>query len=211
MLPLARLGLETPGLEAENIDLYLGIIEERVRSRRTGAQWQLDSLAALSDEGPMSERLSAITAAIGERQRGGSPVHGWELARLEEGGGWKQSFLSVEQCMDTDIVTVNEHEPVDLVAKLMVWNNIRHVMVEDDNNRLVGIVSQRSLLRLIGTYNPEQHDGPMPVSEVMQKDPVTVTPNPVPSAGSGLLNNGAQITASGPSAIRSRMRAKASR
>lgn len=176
MLPLARLGLETPHLEPENIDLYLGVIEERVRSRQTGAQWQFDSLAAMADQGPLSERLSAITAAIGSRQRSGRPVHTWELARLDEGGGWKQSYLSVEQCMDTDIVTVNQHEPVDLVANLMVWNNIRHVMVEDDDNRLVGLVSQRKLLGLVGTYHPEQMEAPLPVSEIMQRDPVTVAP-----------------------------------
>jgi CBS domain-containing protein len=58
----------------------------------------------------------------------------------------------------------------------MDWNHIRHVLVEDHANRLVGLVSQRALLRLIGSYDPEQRDGPMPVSEVMQRDPVTVTP-----------------------------------
>ena len=176
LLPLAREGLETPGLEQENIDLYLGVIEERVRTGRTGAFWQLESMTQLADEGPMAERLTAITAAIATRQRGGSPVHTWEPARLEEGAGWKQSYLTVEHCMDTDIVTVNEHEPVDLVANLMVWNNIRHVMVEDDENRLIGLVSQRKLLGLVGTYHPEERDGPMPVSEIMQRDPVSVAP-----------------------------------
>ena len=78
--------------------------------------------------------------------------------------------------MDADIVTVNEQEPVDLVANMMVWKNIRHVMVEDDENRLVGLVSQRKLLSLVGTYHPEERDDPMPVSEIMQRDPVTVTP-----------------------------------
>ncbi|MCW8983798.1 MAG: CBS domain-containing protein, partial [Thermoanaerobaculales bacterium] len=88
----------------------------------------------------------------------------------------KQSYATVEHCMATDIVTVNEHEPVDLVAKMMVWKNIRHVMVEDADNRLVGLVSQRKLLNLVGTYHPEERDDPMPVSEIMQRDPVTVTP-----------------------------------
>jgi CBS domain-containing protein len=78
--------------------------------------------------------------------------------------------------MDTDLVTVDPHEPVDLVANLMVWNNIRHVLVEDADNRLVGLVSQRALVKLVGTYHPEQLDGPLPVSEVMQRNPVTVEP-----------------------------------
>jgi CBS domain-containing protein/gamma-glutamyl:cysteine ligase YbdK (ATP-grasp superfamily) len=176
MLPLARAGLAGSGVEARDIDTYLDVIEERVRSGRTGAQWQLSSLSNLAGRGPQSERLSAVTAALVRRETEGHPVHTWDPARLDEGGGWKQNYLSVEQCMDTDLVTVNEHEPVDLVAHLMDWNQIRHVLVEDDDNRLVGIVSQRALLRLVGSYHPEQLDGPLPVSDIMQRHPVTVTP-----------------------------------
>jgi len=176
LTPLARAGLTAAGIDAGDIDRYLGTVEERVRTGRTGAQWQLESLAGLGRKGPRSERLSAITAAIANRQQTGEPVHTWQPARLEEGGGWKQNYLTVEQCMDTDLVTVDQHEPVDLVANLMVWNNIRHVLVEDDENRLVGLVSQRALVKLVGTYHPEQMDGPLPVSEVMQRDPVTVEP-----------------------------------
>ncbi len=176
MLPLARAGLAGSGLDAADIDRYLDVIEERVRSGRTGSQWQLSSLASIAGRGPLSERLSAVTAALIRREETGQPVHTWDPARLDEGGGWKQNYLSVEQCMDTDLVTVNEHEPVDLVAHLMDWNQIRHVLVEDADNRLVGIVSQRALLRLVGSYHPEQLDGPLPVSEVMQGNPVTVTP-----------------------------------
>jgi len=176
LLPVAREGLEASGLDGNDIDLYLGTVEERVRSRRTGAQWQLDSLAALGAKGPLSERLSAVTAAIAARQLGGQPVATWELAQLEEGGGWKQNYLTVEHCMDTDLVTVDQNEPVDLVANLMVWNNIRHVMVEDAENHLVGMVSQRALIKLVGTYHPENREGPLPVAEIMKREPVTVAP-----------------------------------
>lgn len=176
LLPLARQGLLSAGLDGGDIDTYLGVVEERVRSGRTGAQWQLSSLAGLSGRGPMSERLSALTGATAARQADNQPVHTWQPARLEEGGGWKQNYLSVEHCMDTDLVTVNEHEPIDLVAHLMDWNRIRHVLVEDADNHLVGIVGQRALVRLVGNYHPEQMDSPMPVSEVMARDPVTVTP-----------------------------------
>jgi CBS domain-containing protein/gamma-glutamylcysteine synthetase len=176
LLPLARRGLEDSEVEQGDIDTYLGVLEERVRSGMTGSQWQLSSMAGLGRKGPLSERLSAITAATAARQQAGEPVHTWQPARLEEGGGWKQNYLKVEHCMDTDLVTVRADEPVDLVANLMVWNNIRHVLVEDAENHLVGIVSQRALLRLVGTYHPEQMEGPLPVSEVMARNPVTVEP-----------------------------------
>ena len=176
LLPISREGLEASGLDGGDIDLYLGTMEERVRSRHTGAQWQIVSLSSMSSKAPLSERLSAVTAAISARQLDGKPVASWELAGLDEGGGWKQNYLTVERCMDTDLVTVEENEPVDLVANLMVWNSLRHVMVEDAENRLVGMVSQRALIKLVGTYHPEQHEGPLPVSEIMLREPVTVTP-----------------------------------
>jgi len=130
----------------------------------------------MGGKGPKAEQLAAITAGMASRQEGGEPVHTWVPATLDEGGGWQQNYLKVEQWMDTDILTVNEHEPVELVAQLMDWNNIRYVLVEDDENRLVGQVSQRVLLRLVGNYNPDQRDSPMPVSEIMQTAPVTVAP-----------------------------------
>jgi CBS domain-containing protein/gamma-glutamylcysteine synthetase len=176
LLPLAREGLLDSGIDAGDADLYLGVIRERVASGRTGSQWQLSSLAGMEGKGPRSERLSALTAATVNRQLTGEPVHTWAPARLEEGGGWQQNYLSVEHCMDTDLVTVNEDEPVELVTHLMEWNNIRHVLVEDSHNHLVGVVAQQALLRLIGTYDPDQTEGPMPVSEVMHVNPITVTP-----------------------------------
>jgi CBS domain-containing protein len=176
LLPMAREGLVSSGVDAAEADLYLGVVEARVRSGRTGAQWALASLTGMGDRGPTTERMSALTAAAIRRQATGEPVHTWEPATLAEGGGWRHNYLVVEQCMDTDLVTVGEDEPVDLVAHLMDWNNIRHVLVEDGDNHLVGIVSQRAMVRLVGTYNPEQLGGPLPVSAIMQANPVTVSP-----------------------------------
>lgn len=176
LLPIAREGLQASHIDGGDIDLYMGTIEERVRSRHTGAQWQIASLSAMGTVAPLSERMSAITAAIADRQRTGEPVARWGLAEIGEGGDWQQGYLTVENCMDTDLVTVAESEPVDLVANLMVWNNIRHVMVEDVDHRLVGMVSQRALIKLIGTYHPERLDGPLAVSAIMKRDPVTVAP-----------------------------------
>jgi CBS domain-containing protein len=78
--------------------------------------------------------------------------------------------------MTTDLFTVQPHEPIDLVALLMVWNNIRHVLVEDDQHRLVGIVSHRMLLRLFGRPIPKENGQPAPVSSIMVADPIVITP-----------------------------------
>ncbi len=176
LLPLAKDGLMASQIDEDDIARYLGVIEERVASNRTGAQWLLDSFASLGQHGPLGERLSALTGATAARQREGAPVHRWAPARIEEGGGWKQNFLFVEQYMRTDLITVTEDEPIDLVAQLMEWNRVRYILVENDANELVGIVSQRALARLVGRMGATAFGLPVSVGEVMRPDPVTVSP-----------------------------------
>lgn len=100
----------------------------------------------------------------------------WESASLDEAGGWKQHYLMVEQFMTTDLFTVNEDEPIDLVASLMDWEKIRHVPVEDHEDNLVGLVSYRSLIHLMAQGEFSRREAPIPVSEVMKRNLVTVDP-----------------------------------
>ncbi len=178
LLPVAREGLRSSGIIGEDVDRYLDVIQERVTTRRTGSQWQLDSLLAMKSEGTRAERLSAIVAATFDRQRSGQPVHTWSHARLPEGLlARRLEKTRVEQYMSTDLVTVNEEELVDLVACLMDWQRIRHVLVEDHDHRLVGLVTHRNLLRFLAKQSDA--DGPgadLAVKEIMIRDPVTVSP-----------------------------------
>jgi CBS domain-containing protein len=189
LLPLAREGLLSSGIDAGDTEEYLTVIEERVRAGQTGSQWMLSSLREMGDRGTLAEQMCALTAASVSRLQSGQPVHQWKFARLEEAGGWSHNYLHVEQYMDTDLVTVDEDEPVDLVARLMDWNRIRHVLVEDSDNRLVGVVSRRAMLGLVGTYHPEQLDGPKPVREVMTRDPITVSPETTTLDAIGLMRH----------------------
>jgi CBS-domain-containing membrane protein len=69
---------------------------------------------------------------------------------------------------------VKQNEPIDLAAHVMDWRHVRHVPVEDDHNRLVGLVSHRSLLRLMARKLTESGDRPTMVHEIMERDLVTV-------------------------------------
>ena len=176
LIPLAKSGLEDLEIEPAEISHYLGVIEERVESGLTGAVWQLRSLHGMSDQGTRPERLTALTSAIVRRQREGLPGHRWEPAQIWEAGGWRHNFLTVEQYMVTDLFTVHEDEPIELVAFLMDKQNIRHVLVEDDAHRLVGLVSYRSILRLVANAGTPGTSETEPVSTVMEVNPVTVSP-----------------------------------
>ena len=176
LLPLARRGLKARGIDAADIERYLDTVEARVDSRRTGARWQLNSLAEMGELGTLEERMAALVAATVERQRHARPVHEWARAELNEAGSWKPSYLRVEQYMSTDLLTVNEDQAIDLVANLMDWHRIHHVPVEDHDHRLVGLVSHRPLLRFLASDEGRGADGPIPVSRVMVTDLVTAGP-----------------------------------
>jgi CBS domain-containing protein len=176
LLPLARRGLENSAIDPKDIDLYLGVVEERVQSKQTGSQWFHLSLAGMKGKGPEAERMSALVGSIVRQQQAGTPVSKWKLATLEEAGGWKEHYLRVEQFMSNDLFTVQEDEPIDLVASLMDWEKIRHVPVEDHEHRLVGLVSYRSLIHLLAQGELWRRGAPVPVGDVMKRDLITVGP-----------------------------------
>jgi CBS domain-containing protein/gamma-glutamylcysteine synthetase len=177
LLPIADQGLSAAGVDAADRERYLGILERRVRSGRTGSRWLLFSLAAMKDEGTLGERLNALTMATVARQRAGLPVSQWEPASRAEGGGWKHNYVKVEQFMTTDLYTVHEDDPVELAAHLMEWHRIRHVPVEDREHRLVGLVSYRTMLRLLSDHDSQDRPAAaIPVGEVMKRDPIVIGP-----------------------------------
>ncbi|KPJ81126.1 MAG: hypothetical protein AMS19_08665 [Gemmatimonas sp. SG8_23] len=175
-LPLARAGLAEAGVSPNDIDRYLGIIHERVESGTTGARWMVRSAQRMRDLGTRSERLAAITAAAVAREKAGAPCHTWGDADIREAGGWRLTYERIEQLMTTSLFTVHEEELVDMVAFLMARKRIRHVLVEDDANQLVGMVSYRSVLRLMADgFEPGSGEAP-PVRDIMERNPVSVAP-----------------------------------
>jgi predicted transcriptional regulator/gamma-glutamyl:cysteine ligase YbdK (ATP-grasp superfamily) len=175
LLPLARAGLKAQKVDEADIDLYLGTLEERVRTGQTGAQWTLKSLAALGSKGTKDMRHRALTEAIFARQQAGDPVHRWPTVKSDVPGDWTESYRTVGQFMTTDLFTVRPDDLVDLAASVMDWQHIRHVPVEDDEGRLVGLVSHRDLLRLLSREG-QKTGGAVSVRDIMKADPVTVSP-----------------------------------
>ena len=84
----------------------------------------------------------------------------------------KDDCRTVGQVMVRQVFTVRATDRIERAADLMEWKHIRHVPVEDDEGFLVGIVTYRTLLPLLGLVR----NAPVPVSEVMKALPVTVTP-----------------------------------
>jgi CBS domain-containing protein len=172
LLPYARQGLQRQGIPTEDISRYLDTIEERVESGQTGSVWMLRSLARM-EGAPSDVRLRSLTAAIHRNQHTDEPVHRWPLAELYRTRDWFPSYRTVGQFMSTELFTVRPQDPVDLAAKMMEWQHIRYVPVEDDHGRLAGLISYRSMLKLVD-MRKEGESAPIVVEDIMHRGPVTV-------------------------------------
>ena len=175
LLPRARQGLQSAGIDSADTKRLLGIIEERVSKEKTGAQWMIDSLAAMDKEAKTNVRMRTLTAAMKVHQVANEPVHTWKLAEIEEKSDWIDNYRTVEQFMSKDLFTVRPDDVIDLAASLMNWKHIRHVPVEDDSGNLIGIISHRDLMELFAGGKTAS-DQEIIVKDVMKTNPLTVSP-----------------------------------
>ena len=173
LLPLAREGLQEAGIDADDIDKYLGVVRDRVSMRRTGARWALESLEGMQDSGTQDQRLRCIVRSMVDQQSTGKPISQWDLAEYCSKQDWRDSYRTVGQFMTTDLFTVRPDDIVDFAATLMDWRHVRHVPVENDTGEMVGLVSHRALLRLVaqGRVGKEHQ---VTVAEIMNAEPITI-------------------------------------
>ena len=180
IIPLARIGLESADIDPDDIDRYLGVIDNRVQKMQTGASWVLKALADPEFDHHRGPMLSRITADMASRQLDNTPVHEWtpfdDTTSLTD----RRQVARVGQYMATDLFTVHENDVVDLVTNLMDWKHIRHIPVEDDAHALVGLVTHRDLLhhlrRLGRSESSDEEVRSVPVSSIMSRNPITVGP-----------------------------------
>jgi len=178
LLPLAQQGLTTAGVATEDVQKYLDIVRERAQSRQTGATWIMKSLTAMDNSTSKDTRQRRLTAAMLTSQKKGEPVHRWSTVEKAHPDEWEDSYRTIGQFMSTDLFTVKPDDLIDLAASVMDWRHIRHVPVEDEEGRLIGLVTHRGLLRILNMGDRVNRDGsPTTVSEVMIENPVTVSPS----------------------------------
>jgi CBS domain-containing protein len=174
LLPIARNGLEKLKIDEKDIFKYLGIIEERVMTGKTGSQWISDSFTQLKKESTKEEAIIALTAGIYNRQKENVPVHKWKPADIDE-AGWVNRFRTVDSIMSMDLITVSEDNPIELVVNIMDWRKIRHVPVENKDGEFVGIMTAGILMHYFASSKIDPKSD-TPIGDIMQKDVYSVPP-----------------------------------
>ncbi|MBJ8348432.1 glutamate-cysteine ligase family protein [Antrihabitans sp. YC2-6] len=78
LLPMAQAGLAAYGVDSDVIDRYLGVIEARCLSRRSGSGWQREAVVARERAGDSREvALAGMLADYVTNMSEGEPVHTW--------------------------------------------------------------------------------------------------------------------------------------
>jgi CBS domain-containing membrane protein len=91
--------------------------------------------------------------------------------------------IYVRDVMAKDVATLELNDKLKIADDVMMLGRIRHMPVLDDDQEIVGILSQRDLFRGAlarcigyGEYAQQKILDQLVVKEVMSKDVVTITP-----------------------------------
>jgi len=87
--------------------------------------------------------------------------------------------MIVEEIMRTEIVTLKKDDTIESALKILIKNHIRHIPIVDDENNVIGIISDRdirdaspSILNKNNGYDALLN----PVEKIMTKNVITIHP-----------------------------------
>ncbi|WGH76464.1 CBS domain-containing protein [Tenacibaculum tangerinum] len=143
-LPIARKGLEKSKIATNDIDYFLGIIEERIDKNTTGASWLIKNKRLLNRKLPKFDTKIVLTETICKNQQQNIPVAQWEDVDLSKSRISTQKN-KLYKAMSTELFVANEHDLVELVLRVMKWNKVSHIPVVNNLNKIVGVISKKQL------------------------------------------------------------------
>lgn len=105
--------------------------------------------------------------------------------------------MTVDTIMSRDVVTVTPDMTLTEIRSLLHEKGFNHLLVVEPDDTLCGVISDRDVLKALSpfldTYSEEYRDVKtlsQPASEIMQADPITVTPDTsIEEASEVLLGN----------------------
>jgi CBS domain-containing protein len=167
LLPMAWRGLETAGIAKAEIERLLGVIEGRTYGK-TASQWIVSNYRKLNKKMKKDAALRLITKTIHINQVAGTPVHLWKDANendpLTEASHW------VGHIMSTQLFSVKENDLAALATDIMVWKNIHHVPVEDEDGKLTGLLTWTHAQK----FRKHDDNDTELVKEIMERNVITV-------------------------------------
>ncbi len=170
LLPIAHAGLAKVGIDQADIDRLLGVIEARIHGF-SGSQWMIRNYRKLREHMKTDDALLALTKSIYDNQVQSLPVHQWPL--LDHRPKTHEAAYQVRHIMSTQLFTVREKDLAELATSVMLWKNIHHLPVEDDDGNLCGLLTWTHMKKFKAQHS---HHASSLVSDIMVRDVHTAKP-----------------------------------
>ena len=85
-------------------------------------------------------------------------------------------MITVSEIMNTEVITLKATDSISIAASVMTENNIRHLPIVDTHNQVIGIISQRDVLRAGELAGENKTSKANTISDIMSKDILTIHP-----------------------------------
>lgn len=113
---------------------------------------------------PVDMPLKRAAEELSARQISGAPACSSDgrivgmisLTDLTEHYGGADEFRFVRDAMTPEVLSVGQAEPIDRAIQLMAFEGVHRLVVIDEDERLVGIVTSMDVLRELAGF-PRQH------------------------------------------------------
>ena len=170
-LPMAYRGLYSMGVAPRDAERYLSVIENRIRSSN-GSRWMTKAYRKLRNDYRPSDALKILVATMNDRQKKHYTIDTWQLPRGDE---YKIPIegLTVRDRMSKKPITAMENDSAELVLKMMLWKNIHHTPILDNNLDLAGVLTWTD----VENYLKAPESLKESTGSIMTKDVITIEAN----------------------------------
>ncbi len=169
LLPLAYKGLYSAGIAPKDVEKYLTIIENRVKSYN-GSQWITRSYRNLLKSQKPFEASQNLTSNMYLKQEKNFPVATWSLLNKNTKVLIKAN-ITVKHKMNRTIFSVDKKDSLELVLNIMKWKNIHHVPVINSEKQIIGLLCWTDVKNYIDNAKKRIKS----VEDIMKKEVITIT------------------------------------
>ena len=168
-IPMAYAGLESVGVNKDDIEKYMKIIDQRALGQ-TGSQWIVRNYRNLKNDLRADDALLSLTKTLHENQF--NPVNEWDDIEKPE-STFKNSYL-VSHIMSTKLFSVYENDLADLATKVMQWRDIHHMPVLNSKDQLSGLLT---MSRVKKYWKEDEEHMNVTVADIMERNVYAVNPD----------------------------------
>jgi len=171
LIPKSAIGLSSINIAPKDIEKYLNIIKERTTTRQNGSRWIIDSYDRLSSKFSQQNTLTTITSEIIRHQKTNEPVHTWDIPQHSVLIN-NPSKLLIEECMNRDINSINEHDVFELAYQINSWGKTNYMIVVNEKGELTGILDAD----IFNNQKYVKNKRTLIIKKIMKKKPKTLKP-----------------------------------